>query len=243
MRVTTNERLATRRRRQAMIASLAGISVLAVGLVINLQATRAGADSHQQLLIAYVALVGGSILSWIGVVLSDRWAARPRADVALETGLKGAGPAYKLYNWALPAEHVLLAPWGLAVFTVFNVEGPVAIRGAKWRDARPLYRKLLSLGRRSVRNPAPVLSMETGALARELVDRDPELADVEIESVAVFSHPSCVVSVQDSTIPVTTLTTMRDWLRSEGKRPTLSSVERRRLEKALDAVAEERLAQ
>lgn len=242
MKVVTNEALASRRRRQALLASMAGVSILIVGLLVNLRAAGGGQDARQQLMLAYAALVGGSVLSWIGVVLTDRWAGRPRGDEALEAGLKGAGAAYKLYNWVLPAEHVLLTPWGLAVFTVFNHEGPVAIRGKRWRDARPFYRRLLSFGRRAVRDPRGALRLETGALARALLERDEALGEVTIEGVALFSHPALRLSVQEPSLPVVTLTTLRDWLRQEAaERESLSAGQRRRLQRALDEMAAERL--
>jgi hypothetical protein len=196
----------------------------------------------QRIWIAYAALVVGSMLSWTGVVLSDRWAARPRADEALALGLKGAGPAYHLYNWCLPADHVLVAPWGIVVFTVFNSEGPVVIRGSRWRDGRPLVRRLLSLGRRAVRDPSRLLAMETGELGRALAARDPELGQVTLEGVAAFAYPGAVVRAESPSVPVVPVGDMRDWLRQQAKRPALSTADRRRLQRAVESIAEERLA-
>lgn len=242
MNVTTNDALAGRRRKQALLASMAGLSVLIVGLTANIGAMRTGSDSRYGIWIAYGALVAGSLLSWVGVVLTDRWVGRPRADEALAAGLKGAGPAYRLYNWCLPADHVLLAPWGLVVFAVFNHEGPIVIRGRRWRDARPLPRRLLAFGRRAVRDPSRLLAMETSALAHELLERDPEVGEMTIDHVVVFSSPRARVAAEEPSVPVVQVADLREWLRHEARREAMPIPARRRLERALQAIAEERLA-
>lgn len=68
MNVTTNQALCARRRRQALLCSGAGIAVLVTGLVLNLRS---------QFGAAYLALLVGTLCSWMGVVLADRWGGHP----------------------------------------------------------------------------------------------------------------------------------------------------------------------
>jgi hypothetical protein len=242
VRIRTNEALVARRRRLALLLSFGGIAVLGAGLAVNMLGLRSGEGGLSYTSMSYGALAVGTILSWIGISVSDRWTLPPRADHALESGLKGAGQAYKLYNWLLPAEHVLLAPWGLVVFVVNNCDGPVAIQGRRWKDTRPMWRRAASLGRRPVREPSRLLGVETRALASDLGERDVDgdLDEVSIEGVAVFSRPGVELTVSEPSVPAMRADELADWLRDKGKASNLSPARRRRLERLLDAAADER---
>jgi hypothetical protein len=235
MKTVIHTALANRRRRQAVLLSLGGIAVLLVGLFLNFQ------SGPNVLVLAYGALMAGTLLSWLGVGLADQWVRPPRAEVALGEAMKGAGPAFALYHWALPAEHVLVAPWGLVLFRVYNTDGAVEVRGERWRDARPFLRRLMTLGRQPVRNPQRALAYEAERLRGALVARDPALAEVPMQPVAVFTEPRAMLTVEAPNLPVLRLDALRDWLRAEAKRPALPPPARRALATALDAEAGERL--
>jgi len=165
----------------------------------------------------------------------------PRADEALEAGLKGAGAGYLLYNWALPADHVLLAPWGVAIFAVFNHEGPASVSGSTWRDRRPIWRRLLSLGRRPLRDPTRWLELEASGLRQGLSTVSDPPGDVPLETVAVFTRQGIDLDVADAEMPVLRAERLRDWLRGEGRRTKLPPAQRRRLERGLAELASARL--
>ncbi len=233
MKVTTHHRLVRRRRRQALGASLFGFLILAAGLLISLQ-------GPQAILIAYGALLVGSAFSWIGLWLSDTWLRMPRPDAALDEALKSASRGYALYHWVLPADHVLLAPWGLVVFSVHSAAGPVTIKGSHWRELRPLWQRLLTFGRRPLRSPREWLQLDAHRLAEAIQLRAPELASVPVLQLAVFSQLRASLSVEDPDVPVVRADELRSWLR-EQRLPALKPAERRRLETVLDELASARL--
>jgi hypothetical protein len=230
-----NAAFASRRRRQATILSLSGIAVLLVGLYFNFQPGR------QLILWAYVALIIGSVLSWLGVSLADQYVRPPRPEDAMAEAMKGAGAAYAMYHWALPADQALLTPFGIVLFRLFNIEGPVVVQGERWRDARPLSRRIFALGRQPIRNPARFLAGQADALRAALVGRDPALADVPILPVGLFTSPKVQLTAEDPQPPALRADALREWLRADGKRASLAPATRRSLEAALDALAEERL--
>jgi hypothetical protein len=240
--IVTNEALASRRRRQAALMSVTGFLVLLLGLAANMLGLRAGGPDRAYVLASYAGLVVGSILSWVGMSLSDRWTLPPRADEALGEALKGAGRGYRLYNWALPADHVLLAPWGLLVLVVFNSEGPVVVEGSRWRDKRPAWRKVLGLGRRPVRHPGRLLELDVDALRTALTAQDEALADVVVATAAVFIRPGLALSVTDPDLPAMRADEMRDWVRQPERGTPLAPGDRRRIERALEAISAARLA-
>lgn len=196
MNATTNEALATRRRRQALLCSTAGIAILVAGLFLNLKG-RFGP--------AYLALLLGTIASWMGVVLADRWVALPRPNKVLEEGLRRCeGRLYHLYHWTLPPDHVLLAPWGLTVFHSVGHDGPALIDGSRWRDLRPLWRRLLRFARRPVRHPGELIALDVKALREALATCAPALAEVPIRAVVLFTHPQARLTrkAEEADLPV-----------------------------------------
>ncbi len=231
MKVVIHSNRVARRGRQAILLSVAGLAVLATGLALSL-------FRPQQIVYAYSALVAGTLMSWLGIALSDKWLRPPRADKALADALKGAGRAYALFHWVLPAEHVLLTPSGLVVFAVFNQEGPVAVRGDRWHEGRPLWKRLFALGRRPVRNPERLLETEVEALRDALVAEDAELGDVPIEAVALFTYRGVSLTVEGPNVPALRTDDLRAWLREAERGRKLSPARRRRVELALDRLAE-----
>ncbi len=233
MKVVTNSRLMSSRRRMATVLSMGGLAVLTIGLYLSLR--------HPYLFIyAYAALIVGTILSWVGVTMTDTWIRPPLADQALEKALKRSGRAFTLYNWALPADHVLLSPSGLTVMATFKQEGPVTVKGEKWREERPIARRLFSLGRRPVRNPGKLLELEAAGLEEALAAEDEEFADVAVRKVGVFTYPGVELSVEDPSVPAVTADELKDWLRAQDSPEQLTPARRRRLELLLDRLALER---
>jgi len=193
----TNVELARRRRRLALALSLAGFAALVGGLFV-------GGGGSRWLAVAYGSLIVGSVLSWTGIALLDRWVAVPRPDAALAEALGGrpssggrsghvggsvgagkgssvaagsrrrvggaAAARWVVYNWCLPADHVIVAPWGLAVVSPINHTGPVEVDGKRWRDRRKPLIRLLSIGRRPLRDPSRLLEYEVRALRRAIDD-------------------------------------------------------------------------
>ncbi len=234
MHVLTHTALAERRRRQAFVLSLSGVVVLIIGLIVNFRSLFAP---------ALALLMVGAALSWAGTALADRWVTPPRADRALAEGLRErTGRVYRLYNWVLPADHVLSAPWGLTVFAIFNQDGQVRIQGSRWHDGRPLWQRVFRLGRRSLRHPGALLDLEIKALREALAGADPALAAVPIEGVAVFTHPAAELRVDQPDLPVLRAFELGDWVRGAKQRPRLGSAVGRRLDEVLGEIAARRLA-
>ena len=232
--IVTATEYARKRRSTAVRVAVLGFGLLLGGLFLNSPRTQP---------IALFCLVGGTITSWLGIALMDRWVAVPRAEVALAAALAEGGSLYTLYNWALPAaEHVIVAPWGLAVVHVFNTEGPLDIDGAKWHDRRPLWRRLLAFGRRTIRNPHALIDADIAALRAAVAAADDTLAGVPITPVVVFTRPGLVLTTTAPSPMAIRDIELRGWLRDEGRRHSaLAPGEARRLKAVVAELAEGRL--
>jgi hypothetical protein len=231
MKVITNTPLAAKRRRQAIFLSVLGTAILVAGLVLNFQG-RFG--------LAYASLLSGTLLSWAGVTMTDRWVAMPRPESVIGKGLAAQNArAYALYHWALPADHVFVSPWGLTVFFVHNHDGPAEVEGARWRDGRPLWRRIFRFARRPVRHPGVLLELDLKALREKLVAADPSLAEIPIEAVALFSNPKVKLHREDPDMEVLLPAELEAWARRSLKeKPRIAPADRLKLETVLDGLTE-----
>ena len=252
-RVLVNTKFASSRRKLALRLTVAGFVVLSIGLLL-------GSRGPEWIVAGYGALVVGSIISWAGIAFLDRWVALPRSEEALATALgttakdaaealapgDGHGSRMRIsrlatYSWLLPADHVVAAPWGLAVLDINTHDGPVRIEGAKWRDKRPIFRRMFSIGRRPVRNPDRWLKHEIDGLRKAMIEVEPTLVDVPIVPASVFARERTVIEVTDADPAVLRTDELEAWLRGSDL-PALPPAQRKQLLEVLDGLAAKRIA-
>jgi hypothetical protein len=143
-----------------------------------------------------------------------------------------------LFNWVLPADHVLAGPWGLTVFVVTNVDGQVIVRGREWRESVPLWRRFLTLGRRPLGNPVRLAQIEIDSLAGALAAAG---VDVPIDAAVLLSHPAAALDAEASEPPALRPDDLAGWLRKQRTTPELSAAKRRQLDLALDGIVATRV--
>jgi hypothetical protein len=227
MKIIVNDQLIARRARIGKIFTFGGLGLLLVGLIISLVMTQAG-----MFLVSLGCLLGGIIASSIGTVNMNRWVREPRADQVLARSLKGFDDRYRLYNYTLPAPHVLLTPSGLYVLTAMLQEGAIRYENGKWHRAFSLGRAIRFLGDEGVGRPFAVGDNEVLAMQRFLEGH--EVADgVEIENVLIFVHPKAQVEVHEPPRPVITPKDLKRAIRSGQSR--LSPDRYRRLQELFES--------
>jgi len=231
MNVLVNEQLVSRRARIGKIASLAGLAILAGGMIASFQ--------EDYLYLSFAALIIGFIVSQIGSYNTIRWSRKPRADELLVKSLKGLDRKYSFYHYYLPASHVLIGPTGLFVFLVKYQSGQVGFDGKRWREKTGLGRILLFFGQESLGNPTVELQLEMQNLAKLIKEKNPDL-DPTIRGVVVFAHPQVELSLNEPTVPVLKTKQLKPYVR----RPLqdngyLKGDERRALVEFFDQIVEE----
>jgi hypothetical protein len=234
--IQINEALAIKRRRMARRLVLFGFIVLVGSLFI-------GARDARTVTLSYAALIVGTLASWGGVMMMHRWTLPPKPEVALGEAMAGSNAGWKLYHWLLPADHVVQAPWGLAVLDPFNFDGRLRVDGARWRDGRSALRRIFAIGQRPVRNPERVLDQQVEALRAALVERDARWAEVPIERALVLTHPRAALEAEMPNVPVHLAADLKRALAKGQPHRALKPVDQRALRDELDALAEQRLAQ
>ena len=227
MKIIVNDQLIARRARLGRILTFAGLGLLLVGLIISMTMAPAGF-----ILVSLGCLLGGIMASSIGVLNMNRWIREPRADQVLARGLKGFDDRYRLYNYTLPAPHVLLTPTGVYVLTAMLQDGVIRYEDGKWHRNFSLGRVIRFLGEEGLGRPFALGDNEVQAMQRFLEQH--EVADgVEIENVLVFVHPKAQVDAHDPPRPVLMPKDLKRAIRSDQKK--LSPDRYRRLQELFES--------
>ncbi|MBI3537569.1 MAG: NERD domain-containing protein [Chloroflexi bacterium] len=205
MRLFTNTKLIERQARIARYATFGGLAVLVGSLLLSF--------TSENILLAYVTLSVGFILAYIGSALANKYIREPRADHALEKALKGFDNKHQLYNFLLPAPHVLLTPNGLIVFKVKPNEGRVMLEGEKWREPFRLSRVFGGMGREPLANPGAQLRAEIARLKKFLATKMSNAALVPIDGYVIFTDPKVQLELNGARVQVARADDLKDTLR------------------------------
>lgn len=203
MQTITDKELVESRAKVGRFFSLLGFVVLGASLFISWFRT-------EQILLAWAAMLLGFLVINFGTYNLGKWGREPRADQLLEEALKGLDNRYRLYNYTLPAEHVLLTPAGLVVLETRRQEGAVQCQGDKWRYKRNLVGWLRIFVEESVGNPtrdARYSAAAIGRLIKPVASTAESAGDTEpipVEPLIVFLSPRAKLTANNPAVPVTT---------------------------------------
>lgn len=247
MQVITNEKLIRNRARLGRWTSFAGLGILILGIVASL-------FLQKWLLVSFGCLIVGFLLSRVGIYNANRWIKEPRADQTLDKILKGFDDRYYLYNYVLPAPHVLLAPFGLCVIKPRDQGGKIRCEGERWHREFSWRRLLRLFGQERLGNPTREVRAEVEALRRFLVQRLPDLllspsmelrtssAEVEevpIEGLVAFTNPQVDLQAENPAVPVLNGRQLKLFLRNLSKERPIPGSQQKQLAEVLAGEATE----
>jgi hypothetical protein len=196
MKIITNEERIGKGARLGKIMTFAGLGLLIAGLVVSLMM-----QDSPLLWLSFGFLLAGLLVSSIGTMNMNRWVREPRADQALAQGLKGFDDRYRLYNYELPAPHVLLGPLGLHVLTAMGQDGKISLEGSKFHRAFSPFRLLRFMAEEGLGKPFDEADSQVEVLREFLLEND--IGDgVDIQNALVFFNPKVELSVSDPPRPV-----------------------------------------
>lgn len=236
MRVVTDTNLVRKGKQYGRIASFTGLGILIAGLVISF---RQGAGLKQFAMPAvYGSLIVGFILSNVGIYLANRWVREPRADQSLNKALKGFDNRFVLYNYYLPASHVLLTPTGVVVLVVKPQDGTITCEGERWHHKLSLVRALRFLTEEGLGNPSKEAGQETALMQKFIRERVPE-GNVPISTFIVFTAPPerLNLRVVNPTVPVVQLKDLKERVRKLSQDKPMPSQTASRLQAVFDEAA------
>jgi hypothetical protein len=214
MRLTTNNKLIERQSRIARYTTFGGLGVLLVSLISSFV-------SIENIVFAYISLFAGLTLAFIGSTLAHKWIREPRADNALAKALKGFDNKHHLYNYLLPAAHVLTTPNGLLVFRVKPHDGDISLHDGRWKRARKFSRIFGGMGQEQLGDPVAELKADIERLRAFLVSNLDNSALVPIDGYVVFSDANARLTIENAAMPVVRADELKETLRKSKRGPAL----------------------
>lgn len=220
MIIETNEPKIKRNTRIAQIASLAGLAVLAGGMVIAF--TRA-----ELITISFIALLVGFVLSQIGIYFTNRWGRKPRPDESLNQALKGLDKKYALYHYLTPASHLLVGPAGVWVLLLRPQRGTITFSKSRWRQKGGglLQGYLRIFAQEGIGRPDLEIANEVEGIHNYLEKHLPADEIPPINAAVVFSHPDVDIQIDDSDeafAPTLYLNKVKNFIRKVAKEKPIS---------------------
>ncbi len=234
MRQYTNTKLIARRARIARYATFGGLAILVGSLVLS--------ASAENIPLAYLALIAGFTLAYVGSTQANRFIREPRADQALERALKGFDNKHSLYNFLLPAPHVLLTPTGLIVLLVKANDGRVLCQQDRWTNPFRFGRLFGGMGREPLGNPSQDALAQINRLKQFLAPKIENAALVPIDAYVVFSDPKVALQIEGARFTTVRADALKETLRKAKRGAALSPQLFEQLQKSLDESAHDQTA-
>jgi hypothetical protein len=196
MQYLVNEERVKRGERVGKYATVAGLVLLVGGLLVSLLLQESGLWW-----VSFLFLIVGILVSSVGTMNMNRWVRVPRADQALAQALKGFDDRYQLYNYYLPAPHVLLSPLGLFVLTAMGQDGKITFDGTRFRRDFSLGRVLRFMADEGLGRPLAEAEAQVNTVRQHLEENGIE-DEVDIQNIMVFFHPKVELDVGDPPVPI-----------------------------------------
>ena len=233
------KRIATLRR-VSQISTMVGLGALVGGFI---------AGFTGQLILQYLGLIFGLLLSQVAAYLTPTYVASPRPDEALDEALGKAVKQGRIYHHVLPVSHVLLTPAGPIILHTCHQGGDISViknkRGDdKWIQTRAnIIRRIF--GRESIGNPTRDAEIMIKRLAVFIRKNAPQIQDEELPIGVIIlftlkrpkNGSGFTLDLAEASFPAMHVSKLRGYLRAQGTGEPLRPDVYAALEEAFDAKA------
>jgi hypothetical protein len=229
MKIVTNTKLINRNAKIGQYTSIGALVVLAAGLYISFK-------YPDKFIFSMGCLLGGFLLSQIGMYFGNRWGRHPRPDEILEKSLKGLGREYTLYNFTTPVSHLLVGPAGVWILLPYDVNGVVTYEKNRWRVKGGGFAQgyLRLFGQDNMGRPDLESETETASAKKYLKRVLPEGIEIpNVHTALLFPHPKVELKLENAPLPALTPKDLKDFLRSKGREEPISEITLEAIRKAL----------
>ena len=212
MKLVINEKLIQRNKRIGNITSIVGISILVIGLLLNISPT------PERTMISFGALIIGFIISQVSTYFVTRFSRSPRFDEIITENLSKLSNKYSFYVYRAPIPMLIVGPAGLWIPIPVSASGEIYY-DKKWRQRGGSF--LLKLfGQENLGRPALEIEANQREIKKFLLNHFEEDELPPIDGILVSLHPKAVIGdVDDAPNPI---------VEAEALRRTIRKVDRSR---------------
>ncbi|WP_119072895.1 nuclease-related domain-containing protein [Aggregatilinea lenta] len=245
MRVVTNEALLKRNRTISHVLFFASLGGMALGFFYTWSNPASSSASSLSCLLLPTLL----LMTITSVRMANQWIREPRPAKALQEALKGLGSRYTLFNYLLPAHHVLVGPEGVFLLHTVWQEKSYRVSGKKWSGDGGMINRLMGYMRQDLLgDPFREATYEAQQVQR-VIDKLAPDSGVTVQPVVVFINAKARVEAEDPDLPVVygdpkKKPSLRQFLREQKSvdRPTLSVEQMDRIDQAYGLLTRQELA-
>ena len=218
MRVVTNAALIQRNRRISHISFFLSFGMVAASIFLGNRFSQSQPDMATW--FNCIALPTLFFLVMFSVRMSNAWIREPVPWTAFPEALRGLSSSAVIYNYIMPARHVLIAPQGVFVLFPMFHDREIIIEGDNWALAtRGIGNILAFMRQEGVGTPTKDALLEAEDMQKLINKLIPE-HDVVVQSVIVFTHPEADFSTEgEQFVPVVKATgspSLRDFIKAQG---------------------------
>ena len=215
MKIYIDRQKVNARASAANLASVGGLMVLLVSIVISLFVPRLAA-------LASFLLIAGIGIAMVGIYFANRWVRKPRPEESLDKVLKSFDEHYHLYHYpsSLACDHILLTPNGILALEVVNLSGSFAYRNGRWKEAMTIGRALRYIVEERVADPLLLAQALTTELTNRFGMELGEKPAFPINVLSVFSHPAVDLEMEGTAFPACKIDKLRKRVNLNGPRLT-----------------------
>jgi hypothetical protein len=203
MRITTNEEMVARGGRLGQLATSFGLLMVFGGLIASFSPYR---------LVTVFIIVLGVVMYTVGTRGQEQARREPLHIKQLTEALSEFDDRYRLYNYALPAPHVLLTPHGVFVLVVKGVDGRIRCFKDKWVREMSLRRMLRFFTEESLGNPSKEAAQDVEKL-QKYVEKHAPGVQVDTSGLVVFVNPGARLEITTASVPVLPMRRLKSHIR------------------------------
>jgi len=218
MKIIKNEKLIRRNGKIGQWTSLAALVVLGIGMYISI-------TKPELISYAVACLIGGFLMSQVGMYMGSRWGRSPRPDEKLDAALKGLHSEFNLYHYSSPVSHLLVGPAGVWVVLPYHQQGKVSFENKRWklRGGGFLQSYMRIFGQEGLGRPDLDAENEIKVLQKFLAAKMKDSEIPEVKPVLVFTSDSVELDPGDSPIAALKLKQLKEFMRQGARNRVLSA--------------------
>jgi hypothetical protein len=206
MKKVINEKLIKRNKTIGNVTSIAGIAILAAGLILNINPT------PLRTMLSFGALIIGFIIAQISTHYVTRFGRSPRYDETIAENLNKLNNDYTFYVHSSPVQMLLVGPSGLWIPVPILASGEISY-DKKWRQRGGSF-LLKFFGQENIGRPEIDVASNEKRINDLFKDHFDETEMPPVRSILVSLHPKAVIGeVENAPTPIVEADALRRYIR------------------------------